>query len=137
MRSFITHGIGMLMDTLIMHHTPSIKVMNEHGCARMQLNIFVLQQNLKNIEPDASLTRSINFFDLFTTGPDAIIARARDHDGQEIRALGLGYDELKQLIELWYSNDLVGERREAALQAKKGLDEHLQQLSELMQHADR
>lgn len=123
------------MDSLIMYHTPSIKGMNEHGCARMQLNIFVLQQNLKNIEPYASLTRSISFFDLFTAGPDAIIARAKENDGQGIKDLGLGYDELKLLIELCYSNDLGGERTDAALQAKRGLDDHLLQLSECMYQA--
>src|SRR6266571_6660294 len=69
---FIANGLGQLMDQAILMNSSRIQVMNENGCGRMQLNILVLQQNLRNIEPKALLARSAAFFDLFSTGPDAI-----------------------------------------------------------------
>ena len=40
------------------------------------------------------------------------------------------FAELKTLIELCYSENLRSERRELAVQAKRGLDDHILQLSE-------
>lgn len=117
------------MDQLLVHHAGKIPIMNENGCGRMQLNILVLQQNLKNIEPNALLTRSAQLFDYFAAGPDAIIARARESSGNN---MGFTYDELKPIIELCYSEALNSPRRELAVQARRGLDDHLLQLSEHM-----
>ena len=44
------------------------------GC---QLNIFVLQQNIKNIESDVELERAAKFFDLFMLGPDGVVQQAK------------------------------------------------------------
>lgn len=158
----------------------------------MQLNMLVLQQNLKNIEPEtATLTRSAKYFELFIAGPDAIVAKAKEdatatagngvgaaaskgdddddekgredeggqaaaaarggHENEErggravvgggggggggARGEGEGnvkfsHDELKFLIELCYSESLSSERRDAAVQANRALNEHLLLLSE-------
>lgn len=101
--------------------------MNENGCGRMQLDILVIQQNLKNLEPRAQLARSALYFDFFSAGPDAIIAKVKGTGGND---LGYTYDELKALVELCYSEALASERRDIATQAKRGLDDHLLQLSE-------
>ncbi|KAF2841400.1 hypothetical protein M501DRAFT_929556 [Patellaria atrata CBS 101060] len=124
---FIIAGVGSLVDQLIVTLSSTIKVMNPDGCARMQLNILVLQQNLKNIEPTTDLSRSSTYFDFFSDGPDGIIAQAEKSGGKD---LGFSYDELKILIELCYSEAMESGNRESALQAKRALDDHLLQLSE-------
>ncbi|KZF19192.1 hypothetical protein L228DRAFT_254478 [Xylona heveae TC161] len=142
---FITNSLGRLLDTLLIHSPTRIPVMNMHGCERMQLNILVLQQNLKNIETedDVSLARSSRFFDLFVDGPDAIVERARkasasasskgpnkDQNQEQNPGLEFTYDELKALVELCYSEGLTSERREASMQAKRKLNDCLLGLSE-------
>lgn len=124
---FIANGLGQLMDQAILMNSSRIQVMNENGCGRMQLNILVLQQNLRNIEPKALLARSAAFFEFFSSGPDAIIARAKDMRGN---GLEFSYDELKVLVELCYSDAMSSARREVAMQAKRSMDDHLLQLSE-------
>jgi exocyst complex component 4 len=211
---FITSGIGHLVDTLLVHNASRIKAMNTLGCDRMQLNLLVLQQNLKNIEPAVALVRSAHYFDLFAAGPDAIIAltkaareargangsngtsgangvnggsgadggaaggggaaaaaasttttptttaTATSGSGQEsstadassssinnnnnnnnkeaaaaAMAAPMGTDlpfshvQLKFLVELCYSESLSSDRRDAAMQANRALNDHLLQLS--------
>ncbi|KAF1813168.1 putative exocyst complex component sec8 [Eremomyces bilateralis CBS 781.70] len=126
---YVKCGIGALMDQVLVHNAAKIPVMNDNGCGRMQLNILVLQQNLKNIEPNALLSRSAQLFDYFAAGPDEIIAQAKESSGKD---MGFSYDELKPIIELYYSEALQSTRREMAVQARRGLDDHLLQLSEHM-----
>jgi exocyst complex component 4 len=102
--------------------------MNIPGCSKMQLNILVLQQNLKNVEPNATLTRSRLYFDLFSAGPTAIIAQA-EKDG---RGGQFSFDEMKALLQLYHSEGLRSERREANVAAQRGLEAQLLQLSEFM-----
>lgn len=125
----MTAGLGLLADTLLVANASHIKNMNENGCGRMQLDILVFQQNLKNIEPEAVLSRCTSFYDMFLAGADAIVARARETGGKD---LGFGYEELKCLIELCYSEQLNSERRDQAVMAKRKMDDHLLQLSEHM-----
>ena len=110
-----------------MANAGQIGAMNLHGCARVQLNTLVLQQNFKNIEYDVLLTRSARFFELFVAGPDAIVARAKEAGSE---GLEFSYGELKILIELCYSEALASDRREVAMQAKRTMNDHLLQLSE-------
>jgi exocyst complex component 4 len=102
--------------------------MNAAGCGRLQLNILVLQQNLKNVEPNALLLRSTLYFDMFTSGPDSIIAQAKENG----KDLGFSYGEMKTLLELCYSEAMASERREVAVAAKRGLEDHVLQLSEFL-----
>lgn len=132
--SLITNGLSTLTDTYLLHLCANrIKAMNEDGCKLMQLNILVLQQNLKNIESAASLTYSALFFDLFTAGPDAIVARAKEH-GKGFGVPGEGFDEgvVKGMLELWYGEKLKDERREVGVQARRQLDAQLLEISEFM-----
>lgn len=130
----ITRGLALLMDTyLVSLCTGKIDRMNTNGCALMQLNILVLQQNLKNIEDGASLSYAALFFDLFTAGPDAIIARAEQY-GKEFGVPGgrFGEEEVKKLLEMTYEERLNAENREASVQAKRALDAQLLEISEFM-----
>lgn len=128
-RTFITTGLGLLLDRLLVANASHIQAMNLNGCGRMQLNILVLQQNLKNIEGDVALVRCAQFFELFTEGPDTIVAKAKETHGKD---LGFSYEELKVLIELCYSEGVNSARREVAVAAKRALSDHLLALSEHM-----
>ena len=127
--SFIVGGLSTLIDALLVRNAPQIQGMNEYGCERMRLNILVLQQNLKAVEGDVSLHRSAQFFDLFTEGADAIVAQAKAEGRSK---LDFSMEEMKALVELCYSQGLQSPEREIAVQARKGLSEHLLQLSECM-----
>lgn len=83
--TFITSGLAALVDTVLARNAGTIQAMNRHGCGRMQLNILVLQQNLKAVETtpgdgsgeDIALGRSARFFALFMEGPTSIVNRAK------------------------------------------------------------
>lgn len=131
--SFIRSGLGLLIDNFLVTNAGMVKAMNTNGCGRMQLNILVLQQNLKNIEADVSLDRAAKFFDLFIEGADAVIKQAKDEKEQGNGGKELfSYDELKTLIELCYSEQLENPERGISSVAKRRMDEHLLQLSEYM-----
>jgi len=131
--SFIRTGLGLLIDSFLVTNARMVTAMNAHGCGRMQLNILVLQQNLKNIEADVSLDRAAKFFDLFTEGPDAVVKQAKEEKengtgGKEL----FSFDELKTLVELCYSEQLSSPERGISEKAKRGMGEHHLQLSEYM-----
>ncbi|KAJ4366950.1 exocyst subunit [Neocucurbitaria cava] len=132
--SHTTRGLAPLMDTYLLSLCISrIERMNTNGCALMQLNILVLQQNLKNIEDGATLPYAALFFDLFTAGPDAIVARAKQH-GRDFGVPGerFGEEEVKKLLEMTYEERVNAENREASVQAKRALDAQLLEISEFM-----
>lgn len=127
--SFIRSGLGLLIDSFLVTNAGTVKTMNTNGCGRMQLNILVLQQNLKNIEEDVNLDRAAKYFDLFTEGPDSVIEHAKGGKGGGEQ---FSYDELKTLVELCYSEQLASPERGNSTVAKRGMGEHLLQLSEFM-----
>ena len=92
---FMVEGLGQLIDRQIVTKAPNIPAMNQNGCARMQLNILVLQQNLRGIEKDVLLEKSALFFDYFHRGPKAVIQKAKDSGGKD---MGLDLEEMKILI---------------------------------------
>ncbi|KAF2669253.1 hypothetical protein BT63DRAFT_401416 [Microthyrium microscopicum] len=127
-QKFITTGLASLLDALVVAAAQNIQVMNAAGCARMQLNVLVLQQNLKNIEDGAQLRRAAVYFDLFSAGPDAVIAEAKAK-GKEA---GFTYEEMQTLLKLCYSENLRSERREVVVAAERGLEDRQLQLSEFL-----
>jgi exocyst complex component 4 len=123
------NGLSHLLDRIIVEESLKMKTMNNNGCARMQLNVLVLQQNIKNVEPNALLTRSARFFDYFIAGPDAVISHVEQVHGKDV---GFSYEELKKLLELYYAQDLQSSRREVSMQAQSNLDAHVERLLQLM-----
>ncbi len=123
------------MDTYLLSLCASkIERMNMNGCALMQLNILVLQQNLKNIEEGATLLYAALFFDLFTAGPGAIVARAKQY-GKDFGVpptAKFGEEQVKKLLEMTYQEKVNAENREASVQAKRALDAQLLEISEFM-----
>lgn len=145
-QQLITNGLAPLINTFLVSNVSQITAgMNEHGCARMQLNILVLSQNLKSIiqttsssrhaDDDASsaldeLDRSRRFFDLFLEGADAIVERAKDRGGEGLE--GFDLEELKALVELWYRDGVENGAREVQFKCKRELADKLLVLSECL-----
>jgi exocyst complex component 4 len=128
---FIVTGLSSLLDDLVVAaaSTPAlVPAMNAFGCGRAQLNVLVLQQNLVNVEPGASLRRSATYFGLFAEGPDAVIEAAKKRG----KDLGYTYGEMKSLLTLCYSEASRSDRREVVVAAERGLEGHVLQLSEFL-----
>ncbi|CAO1603957.1 exocyst subunit [Xanthoria calcicola] len=125
---FITTGLASLVDTLLVTHAGNIGCMDANGCGRMQLNILVLQQNLKAIEGELQLSRSAHYFELFAEGADAVVARAQETSAEDS---DFSVEEFKALVELCHSEALQSQQRESSMQARKKLTEHLRQLDEI------
>ncbi|KAI4264300.1 MAG: hypothetical protein L6R42_000590 [Xanthoria sp. 1 TBL-2021] len=126
---FITAGLASLVDTLLVTHAGQIGCMDANGCGRMQLNILVLQQNLKAIEGEVLLSRSAHFFELFAEGADAVVARAQETSAKDA---DFSVEEFKALVELCHSEALQSQQRESSMQARKKLTEQLRQLDEIL-----
>lgn len=167
---YITSCLARLIDRALVSSSRFIGAMNSYGALRLQLDVLVLQQNLKNIivvsptstssksslslDKDASaslpevvaLPQSAKFLDWFLEGPGKTLQHAKEERDtfkeMGIQALREGngepftYDELKVLIELCFSAALKGpqgpESREEFMAAKRGLDDSLLRLSEVM-----
>ncbi|KAK0652253.1 Sec8 exocyst complex component-specific domain-containing protein [Cercophora newfieldiana] len=142
--AFVRTGLGLLINSYLIGNALLVAPMNARGCGRMQLNILVLQQNLKNIEEGVDLVRAANYFELFDRGPDAIVEKAKvdaettdgeAKDGEEGAARRndkFTYDELKALMELCYSEQLADPERGVAAAAKRQMADKLLNLSEYM-----
>ncbi|KAK4986125.1 exocyst subunit [Elasticomyces elasticus] len=119
--TYMTNGLAHLTDQALTQNAGLIQGMNSNGCNRMQLNVLVLQQNLKNIAADTSLARAARFYELFEQGPDAIIDAAQENLFPE--------DQLKVMMRLCVAAR-AGEARSGMQQAlQRGLDEYLELLS--------
>lgn len=132
--TFVRTGLGRLIDSFLVTNSGMVTAMNNNGCGRMQLNILVLQQNLKNIEADVTLNRAARYYDLFTEGPEAIMAQARV--AKEKKELGekeeFVFEELKMLVELYYSEALRNPERGISTVANRKMGEFVLQLSEIL-----
>ena len=143
--NFIRTGLGLLVNSYLIGNAPMVAPMNDRGCGRMQLNILVLQQNLKNIEEGVDLVRAANYYELFKKGPDAIVEQAKvdaEAKSQGVADGGEGaisgdnnsftYDELKALMELCYSEQLADPERGVGAAAKRHMASKLLTLSEYL-----
>ncbi|KAL3471405.1 hypothetical protein BJX99DRAFT_250495 [Aspergillus californicus] len=136
---FITSGLSSLIDRVFVSSTRYIWAMNENGALRLQLDVLVLQQNLKNVilEPSisdetasqeaeqyqevVSLPRSAKFLDWFLEGAEKALDFAKEekehlaaHGGQALAPDGgtFTYEELKVLVDLCFSEILKGPKGE-------------------------
>ncbi|KAK1253366.1 hypothetical protein MKX07_001443 [Trichoderma sp. CBMAI-0711] len=133
---FIRTGLGILINNFLVQNARLASPMNDKGCHRMQLNILVLQQNLKNIEDGVDLAKATSYFQLFERGPEAIVEKAReykDRHGMGTLAIDLNsfsYDELRALVELCYSEQLANPERGITAAARRQMDNKFAKLSE-------
>ncbi|KAK2048817.1 Sec8 exocyst complex component-specific domain-containing protein [Colletotrichum somersetense] len=133
--AFIRTGLGLLINAYLVTNAAFVSPMNAKGCGRMQLNILVLQQNLKNVEEGVDLARAANYFALFDKGPDAIVDKARedkDKDEHADRSDTFNYEELRTLLELCFSEQLANPERGIASAAKRQMADKMLGLSEHM-----
>ncbi|KAK1972762.1 Sec8 exocyst complex component-specific domain-containing protein [Colletotrichum sublineola] len=133
--AFIRTGLGLLINAYLVTNAAFVSPMNAKGCGRMQLNILVLQQNLKNVEEGVNLARAENYFKLFIKGPDAIVDKARedkDKDEHADRSDTFNYEELRTLLELCFSEQLANPERGIASAAKRQMADKMLGLSEHM-----
>ena len=128
-RDFIISGLSDLIDILLVRNANHIPAMNLNGCERMQLNILVLQQNLKNVEDDVTLRRSALFYDLIAEGGEEMVQKIRSGESRE---WGYGAEELKALLGLCWSEQLGSTQRDVAATARKRLDEGIKAVDEGM-----
>lgn len=144
--AFMRTGLGLLVNRYLVANASTASPMNARGCGRMRLNVLVLQQNLKNIEEGADLSRAAEYFSLFDRGPDAIVEKAREvaeAGGQGVEEGGeegkgkegvevFTYDELKNLMELCYSVQLNDPERGVTAAAKREMGDKMLNLSEFL-----
>lgn len=141
-RTFISSGLARLVDRMLVSGASMIQVMNDHGAARMGLDVLVLQQNLRNItgttvQPANSSTSANGlgilaagsadeeilhdstqyYTSLFPAGPEKIMEFVQSRKAKK-QDVGYSYDELRTLIELCYSTKLRAGREEG-VRAKK------------------
>ncbi|KAL6879088.1 exocyst complex component [Trichoderma novae-zelandiae] len=134
--AFIRTGLGILINNFLVQNARLASPMNDKGCHRMQLNILVLQQNLKNIEDGVDLAKATSYFQLFERGPESIVEKAReykDRHGMGTLAIDLNsfsYDELRALVELCYSEQMANPERGITAAARRQMDNKLAKLSE-------
>ena len=122
-------GLSDLLDQAIISESANIRVMNASGCEKMQLNVAVLRQSFRNIDPKCSLPRSTKYFELFLGGPNKILSTAQECKGDDAI---FSYEEMKKILELCYSEALTSEKREVAAQAQREVDEKSLELNEYM-----
>lgn len=135
--AFIRTGLGLLVNCYLVSKANTASPMNAKGCGRMQLNILVLQQNLKNVEEGVDLARAANYFSLYDRGADAIVEKARQDKEQQRGnscrdAEHFSYDELRALVELCYSEQLANPERGISAAARRQMADKLLGLSEHM-----
>jgi hypothetical protein len=160
-RRFMRSGLARFIDQVFVSCTRYIGVMNHNGALRLQLDVLVLQQNLKNIivedrpsdedgvaaSPEVvALPRSAKFLDWFMEGPQKALDYAKEEkelfasQGDKALAAGNGepftYEELRVLVELCFSEIMRGPRgeqnREDFMAAKRSNGDAMLRLSEVM-----
>lgn len=127
--SFITSNLSTHYDTNLLSLAPHLTTLNTPGYHHLQLSILVLQQNLKNIDSQANLSKSQNYYAFFELGPEELIKRAREAtEGGSV--LGYSFEQGKKIIELFYSEGEGSDRRDVAVQAKRAREARVLELSE-------
>ncbi|QSL65158.1 hypothetical protein MERGE_002463 [Pneumocystis wakefieldiae] len=131
--SFVFYGLPYLIDNLLVHSAENIKKMNTTGSEKMLLNIMILQQNLKNVIRDlenVKLEKSTHFYELLKLGPKNLLKEVKESSNV------FTYDEIKTLLELQYSEDLVKadelNRPDITMALKHSLNENLIELNEYL-----
>lgn len=100
----LTRSLSELADVALIQFANTVPEMDIYGNVRMQLNILVLQQNLKDIEKEASLINAAQYWELFDEGPEGVAAALKEgHVGKE---------EARTMVRLWGSSRGDHARRE-------------------------
>lgn len=85
--AFLTTHLDALATAALVKFVALVPSMDSHGLARMQLNVLVLQQTLKAVQPDATLERAKRFYEMGALGQEVIAKGGSEGYGEE--SLGL------------------------------------------------
>ena len=95
--TFVTAHLDKLANTALTSLVSSVPAMDAPGNSRISLNILVLQQSLKSLQPSADLSSSARFYALGAEGPKAIVEKGVDE--------GFPREDLKALTRLCWVED--------------------------------
>ena len=142
MDRFILSGLAALIDQTLISLASQITLLTTPGLAKLRHIILTLSQNLKHLTSspsDALLTRSLDYFSLFSLGPTQFVKWAKDTGGK-----GYDYDEMKTMLGLLYSEQMGRARvsgggvvggqsgRERSLGVRRAYNECLIELNEAL-----
>lgn len=141
--SFVLSGLAVLIDQTLLSLASTITLLTTPGLSKLRRIILTLSQNLKHLTStpqDAILTRSLEYFSLFTLGPTEFIKWAKETGGR-----GYDYDEMKTMLGLLYSEQMGKARfsggsgslsgqsgREKSLGVRRAYNECLIELNEAL-----
>ncbi|KAK5713176.1 exocyst subunit [Elasticomyces elasticus] len=99
---FLTRGLSVLGNNALTSAPMlgSVGAMDEYGLARMQLNVLVLQQAIKNLDAEGSLSRSVEFLALGEGGCEGIVTKGKSG--------GFDREDLKVLVRLCWREERDG-----------------------------
>ena len=92
----------MLANNALVSLVSSIPGMDNHGERRMSLNVLVLQQILKQLQPEADLHKAAYFYELGSQGPEVVVSQ-----GPKAKE-GFSVDDLKALVRLSWREERDG-----------------------------
>lgn len=98
--AFLTANLHILVNNALTSLVSAIPAMNAYGNARMQLNVLVLQQSLKNVQSDASLEKAARFYGLAERGAEAVLQEGSSNE--------FAKGDLKALLRLCWDQDRDG-----------------------------
>nr|POE65216.1 putative exocyst complex component sec8 [Quercus suber] len=98
--SILTSNLHVLVNNALVSLVSAIPAMDSYGNARMQLNVVVLQQSLKNMQSDASLDKAARYYKLAGQGAQAIL-KEKDNNVYET-------GDLKALMRLCWREERDG-----------------------------
>jgi hypothetical protein len=141
--SFVLSGLAILIDQTLLSLASTITLLTTPGLSKLRRIILTLSQNLKHLTStpkDAILTRSLEYFSLFTLGPTEFVRWAKETGGN-----GYDYDEMKTMLGLLYSEQMGKARfsggggslsgqsgREKSLGVRRAYNECLIELNEAL-----
>lgn len=97
-------GLSNFLETFIIQESKHITKMNLNGIKRILLDIFVLQQMLRNImarPQDVDFNKSSVFFEMYTAKEHSLLELIKENK------VGLTENDYKNLIRLIYSEKLI------------------------------
>ncbi|KAK5166248.1 exocyst subunit [Saxophila tyrrhenica] len=110
--AFLASNLHVTANTALVGLVSTVPALDTHGSGRMGLNILVLQQSLKLLQPFADLGKAAQFYELGAKGPEAVVKEGpKSEEGYET-------EDLKALIRLCYDEERdkgLGDREAVAM----------------------
>lgn len=102
-QTFLTQNLHVLANNALVSLASTIPGLDTHGERRMSLNVLVLQQTLKTLQPEADLHKAAYFYELGSQGPEVVVK-----EGPKAKE-GFAIEDLKALIRLCWRKERDGD----------------------------